>query len=134
MAGAIFVLCSQAVWGQQQGRISGLVTDASGSVIPHAKVTITNQSNGFTREVVTNQSGNYDLPSLIVGKYTVQISSPGFAAYKQTDIPVNVNDNLRIDATLQLGGVQQTVEVQANALQVQAVDATVSQVVNSTQV
>ncbi|MBV8830538.1 MAG: carboxypeptidase regulatory-like domain-containing protein [Acidobacteriaceae bacterium] len=130
----MLLLPAHTLNAQEQGRISGLVTDASGSVIPDAKITITNQDKGFTRDVVTNQSGNYDVPSLIIGKYTVEISAPGFAPYKQTNIAVNVNDNIRVDASLQIGGVQQTVEVQANAVQVQAEDATVGQVVNSTQV
>ncbi len=119
---------------QQQGTISGLVTDASGSVIPDAKVRISNEETGFTRDLVTNQSGNYNFPALIIGKYTVDITAPGFASYRQANIPVNVNDNLRIDAKLELGNVQQTVEVQANTVEVQAEDATVGQVVNGQQV
>jgi hypothetical protein len=69
-----------------------------------------------------------------VGKYDLEISAPGFTTYKQTGIPVNVNDNLRIDAHLAVGAVNQTVKVQANAVQVQSEDATVGQVVNSQQV
>src|SRR4051812_25879920 len=119
---------------QGQGTISGLVTDASGSVIPNAQVKVTSQQTGLARSITANESGNYNFPALVVGKYTLEVSAPGFASYKQTDIPVNVNDNIRIDAGLQLGNVQQTVEVEANAVQIHAEDATVGQVVNSTQV
>ncbi len=118
---------------QQEG-ISGLVTDTSGAVVPNAKVKITNELTGFAVNLVSNQAGNYSAPSLVVGKYTVEVSAPGFSTYRQTGIALNVNDNLRIDANLQLSSAQQTVEVQANAVQIQSEDATVSQVVNGTQV
>lgn len=127
-------LSPQPLRAQGQGTISGLVTDASGSVVPTAQVKLTNQQTGLARTITANDSGNYNFPALIVGKYTLEISAPGFASYKQAEIPVNVNDNLRIDASLQLSNVQQTIEVQANAVQIHAEDATVSQVVNSTQV
>src|SRR5579875_3565330 len=119
---------------QELGSISGLVTDASGSVIPNAQVTVTNEQTGATRNLQTNQAGNYNVPDLVIGKYTLTVSAPGFATYKQTGIPVNVNANLRIDVKLEVSGIQQTIEVQASAVQIQAEDATVGQVVNSTQV
>jgi hypothetical protein len=118
----------------QQATISGIVTDPSGAVIPNAHVKVTEKSTGTSRDSETNQAGNYNVPGLVVGRYTVEISAPGFATYKQVDIPVNVNDNIRIDGHLQPSNVQQTIEVQANAVQVQAEDATVSQVVDSKQV
>ena len=125
---------SSQLEAQEQGTISGLVTDASGSVMPNAQVKVTNESTGLSREFQTNQSGNYTAPGLIVGKYTIEISANGFSTYRQTGIPINVNDNVRIDAHLQLSTVQQTIEVQANAVQVRSEDATVGQVVNGTQV
>lgn len=129
------LLSPRAIHAQAgQGTISGLVTDTSGSVVPNAQVTITGQDTGGTRATRTNQAGNYNVPALVVGKYTVEISAPGFASYKQTNIAVNVNSNLRVDARLSLSNIQQTVEVQANTVQVRSEDATVGQVVNQTQV
>jgi hypothetical protein len=64
----------------------------------------------------------------------VEISAPGFTVYRQTGLALNVNGNPRVDATLELSATQQTVEVQANTVQVQSGDATVSQVVNGQQV
>lgn len=128
------LLCSQPAQAQELGNISGVVTDASGSAIPNAQVAVTNEQTGVARNVVTNSSGHYNAPDLVIGKYSIAISAKGFKSYRQTGIPVNVNANLRIDARLQVGEVQQTVEVQANAVQIQTEDATVGQVVNSTQV
>ena len=114
--------------------ISGLVTDKSGSPVPNAQVKVTNEATGLSRNFATNQSGNYDAPAIIIGKYTLEITAPGFADYKQTGIGVNVDDKLRIDAQLELRSVQETVVVQADTVHIQAEDATVGQVVNSTQV
>jgi hypothetical protein len=127
-------LCVNKANAQGQGTVSGLVTDNSGSVLASAQIKLTNQQTGFSRTSQTNESGNYYVPALVVGKYTLEITSPGFSTYKQTDITVNVNDNIRVDAQLQLSSVRETVEVQAETVQVRAEDATVGQVVNSTQV
>ena len=126
--------CAQNLLAQGQGTISGLVTDASGSVIPGAQVKITNELTGLSRMFTANQAGNYEAPALIVGKYSVAVTAAGFATYTQTDIALNVNANLRVDAHLQLSTAQQSVEVKADTVQIQAEDATVGQVVNGQQV
>jgi hypothetical protein len=134
---SLFVLlfsCAQSLFAQGQGTISGLVTDSSGAVMPGAQVKITNQLTGLNRMFITNQSGNYEAPALIVGTYSVEVSASGFATYKQTDIGLNVNANLRVDAHLHLSSAQQSVEVKADTVQIQAEDATVGQVVNGQQV
>jgi hypothetical protein len=127
-------LCPQSARAQRQGTISGLVTDKSGSPVPNAQVKLTNEGTGLSRNFSSNQSGNYDAPAIVIGKYTLDITAPGFADYKQTGINVNVDDRLRIDAQLELRSVQETVVVQADTVHLQAEDATVGQVVNSTQV
>jgi hypothetical protein len=126
--------CPQSARAQRQGTISGLVTDKSGAPVPNAQIKLTNEATGLSRNFVSNQSGNYDMPAVVIGKYTVEVSAPGFADYKQTGINVNVDDRLRVDAQLELRSVQETVVVQADTVHIQAEDATVGQVVNSQQV
>ena len=126
--------CPQSARAQRQGTISGLVTDKSGAPVPNAQIKLTNEATGLSRNFVSNQSGNYDMPAVVIGKYTIEVSAPGFADYKQTGINVNVDDRLRIDAQLELRSVQETVVVQADTVHIQAEDATVGQVVNSQQV
>ena len=121
-------------YGQGQGSISGLVSDKSGSVMPSAQIKLTNQATGLIRTSTSTDSGNYTLPAVSVGDYSLEISAAGFSTYKQTGIQVNVNDNLRIDATLDLSSVKETIEVKAETVQIRAEDATVGQVVNSEQV
>jgi hypothetical protein len=130
----LLFFCPENARAQRQGTISGLVTDKSGSPVPNATIKLTSTATGLTRTFATNQSGNYDAPAIVIGKYTLEITAPGFADYKQTDIGVNVDDKLRIDAQLELRSVQETVVVQADTVHIQAEDATVGQVVNSTQV
>lgn len=124
----------QPLCAQEQGTISGIVTDNSGAVVPNAQVKITNDQTGLSRTFQTNDSGNYNAPAILIGRYTLEVTAPGFATYRQTGISVSPNDNIRIDAHINVSSIQETVEVQANTVQVQAEDATVSQVVNSTQV
>ncbi|HEY3456870.1 MAG TPA: TonB-dependent receptor [Bryobacteraceae bacterium] len=126
--------CPQSARAQRQGTISGLITDKSGAPVPNAQIKLTNEATGLSRNFVSNQSGNYDMPAVVIGKYTIEVSAPGFADYKQTGINVNVDDRLRIDAQLELRSVQETVVVQADTVHIQAEDATVGQVVNSQQV
>ncbi len=133
-AAMLFLLPAQLIYAQGQGTISGLVTDNSDSVIPSAHVKVTNQGTGFVRELTTNQSGNYDMPALVVGRYNLEVSAPGFATYKQTGIELNVNDNLRFTTKLQLSNVSESIEVKADAIQIRAEDATVGQVVTGQQV
>ena len=127
-------ICPQSARAQRQGTISGLVTDKSGAPVPNAQIKLTNEATGLSRNFVSNQAGNYDMPAVVIGKYTIEVSAPGFADYKQTGINVNVDDRLRIDAQLELRSVQETVVVQADTVHIQAEDATVGQVVNSQQV
>jgi len=129
----LIFLCPSAR-AQRQGTISGLVTDKSGSPVPNAQIKLTSTATGLSRTFVTNPSGNYDAPAIVIGQYTLDITAPGFADYKQTGINVNVDDRLRIDAQLELRSVQETVVVQADTVHIQAEDATIGQVVNSTQV
>ena len=76
--------------GAQTGQISGTVTDPNGAVVPGAKVTITNMDNGSTREVTSDESGLYRAVLLSAGRYSVTVTSSGFAPAKITDVVVYV--------------------------------------------
>lgn len=118
---AIALLLAGSANAQQVfGRIFGTVTDASGSAVPNAKVTITDQDKGTVSEVQSNESGNYEKGQLIPGKYQVQIEAPGFAKQSFKDIVVLVNTAPRVDASLNPGNITETVEVTAAAPTLQA--------------
>ncbi|MCU1262450.1 MAG: hypothetical protein JWO80_5335, partial [Bryobacterales bacterium] len=119
---------------QNLGSISGLVTDKANLAVPGAEVKLTSTETGLTRSFRSNQNGSYTAAALPVGTYTLEITAPGFAAFRQTGIQLNLRDEIRIDAQLNISSVQETVEVTANALQLQSENATVGQVVSGAQV
>src|SRR5678816_1961272 len=78
-------LVAVPAWAQQQASISGRVVDASGLGLPGATVTVTSQSTGFTRTVVTAETGGYAVPNLEPGIYTVLIELAGFSSVRRPD-------------------------------------------------
>ncbi len=97
------------------GSIVGTVTDPSGGVIGGATVTITNMGTNIAVKTTTDASGEYVMTPLEVGKYSVTVEATGFKRSVRSDIPVNVQDRVRVDARLEVGQVSDTVEVQAAA-------------------
>jgi outer membrane receptor protein involved in Fe transport len=117
------------------GTILGSVTDNTGAIVPGATVTITNTDRGaVARTAETNSSGNYTAPLLPVGHYTVTIEAPGFQKTVESDIMLNVNDKRAVNVSLQVGSVASTVNVQANALQVNTESDAATGLITGTQV
>ena len=97
------------------GSISGAVTDPNGATVPSATVVATHTPTGRHYTSVTTQAGLYVFPDLPPGPYTITVKQTGFKTYVQTGIEVRVQLREVIDIKLQLGTVQQTVEVRATA-------------------
>lgn len=116
------------------GQITGTVTDASGAVIPGAKVTVTSQLTGTSRETATSESGNYAVPFLPVSVYSVSVEKQGFRLAKSTDIQLNVADVIRVDLELAVGELTQTVEVRAATVSIETETAAISNLVSQRQV
>jgi hypothetical protein len=123
-------LLSATAYSQGKASIVGTVTDPSGGVIPGAKITITNTETGLVRSTVTNSSGSYAARELAIGHYTVRAEAQGFKAYEQTGITLNVNDTVKADMALQIGGIQEVVTVEANAVQIQTSTNEVSRTIS----
>ncbi|HEX4168108.1 MAG TPA: carboxypeptidase-like regulatory domain-containing protein, partial [Bryobacteraceae bacterium] len=130
----LFLLLGCLALAQETASILGTVTDQSGAVVPNAKVTITSTGTGTSRIATSNQAGNYDVADLPIGAYSVKVDAPGFKAYQATQVTLNVNATLRVDAVLQIGQAQETVTVEANAVQVQVDTSEQSNVINGTQI
>jgi hypothetical protein len=101
------------------GSISGVVTDPSGAVVPGVKVVATSVTTNVQSAAVTDAKGFYNLPTLSVDTYNLSTSQPGFRDYQQTGIKIDANSALRVDITMQLGTVTNTVSVKSDALQVE---------------
>jgi hypothetical protein len=106
------VFSGRLAWCQvDQGAITGVVKDASGAVIPHAQVTLTNTDTNFVLHGQTDGKGEYVFSPIKIGNYTVSASAPGFETTTQENIRVNIQDRLSIDISLKPGAVQETVTV-----------------------
>src|SRR5580693_9180919 len=103
----------------QQATIVGTVTDPSGAVVPNVAVTVTNTDTGLSRNIPTNDAGQYVAVDLQVGHYVVKAEAKGFKVAEQKDIVLTIGARIRVDFQMQLGAAQETVTVEANAVQVQ---------------
>jgi hypothetical protein len=105
-----------ALWAQvDTGSVSGTVTDPNGAVVPGAKVVATHVPTGRQFSIDTSQGGLYVFPNLPTGPYTLSVKQTGFKGFVQSGIEVRVGLRETIDIKLELGMVQQTVEVKAAA-------------------
>jgi hypothetical protein len=115
-AALMLLLTSAGAWAQlSTGQMSGRVTDESGAVLPGVTVTATQTDTGATRTVVTGEGGGYVLPNLPTGPYRLEAMLPGFRAYVQTGIVLQVAAAPVINLALALGNVEETVSVAAAA-------------------
>ncbi|HTC89471.1 MAG TPA: carboxypeptidase-like regulatory domain-containing protein [Bryobacteraceae bacterium] len=122
------------VYGQATGSISGTVTDATGSAVPAAKVTVTAPATGSSRSATTNESGEYTVPLLGVANYKVEVELQGFQTAIANDIRLQVDEHRELDFKLNPASVQTSVEVNATAVSIQTADATLGQVITTQQV
>ena len=111
--------------------IVGTVTDPSGAAVPGANVTVTQAQTTLVRTVVTGTSGNYSIPTLPSGTYDVKVTKQGFTTFSKTGIVVEYNSTARVDATLEVGAITQTVEVSGAAPMLQTSSANVHHNISS---
>ncbi len=106
------------------GSIVGNVFDATNLAVPGATVKITEISTNESRSAVTNEAGVYNLTTVTPGTYQIEITKTGFRSFIASDVVVNQNNVVRVDARLQVGARHETIEVpsQANALQTDRAD------------
>jgi hypothetical protein len=110
--------CSSA-WAQTNGEIRGIVNDPSGAIVPGAAVTATLTGTDTARSVTSDKEGAFDIPELAVGSYDVSTEAKGFKKSIATGVVVTIGHVNFITVTLQIGGGNDTVTVEANALQVE---------------
>jgi hypothetical protein len=116
------------------GQITGTVRDATGAVMSGVKVVVTNQQTGLTRETKTAANGDYVIPLLPVGVYSVTGEATGFKTAIHTDVGLTVDQIQRLDLQLSPGHVTETVEVQSNALALDTGSASVGHTITEKQV
>ena len=110
----VFILIltiSVTALAQYEGRILGTVTDQSGGAIKDARVTITNVNTGVSRNLLTNEAGDYVAPNLPPGMYRITVEVTGFKRIERTGVRLEVGKDARIDLLLTPGAISETVQV-----------------------
>jgi hypothetical protein len=114
------------------GRIVGTVTDVSGAVVPGAKVSLLNHGTQLAREIITGTDGTYEFLEVpAADNYSVSVQAQGFQKSEQTGIKLLVNQTLRADFQLQVGGVTQHISVEAEPVQVETSSTQLGDVIES---
>src|ERR1700724_1716147 len=130
----LIVVIPHSASGQATATLNGVVRDSSGAVLPQATVTLQNTKTGTLRESLTNDSGLYVFVSVPPGEYVLKVRKDGFSTATQAGLHVLVNQASTQDFTLRVGSTQQSVTVEASAVNLETSDATLGSVIESKQV
>ena len=123
------------VWAQAgTGGLRGKVTDAQGSAVPGATVTITNSATAQARHMVTDQSGDFLFVAIPPGTSTLRVELQGFRTAVFSNVPLSVDATNRQDVKLEIGALSETVEVTANSTIINTTDASMGNVISGMQV
>ena len=114
--------------------LTGIVRDPSGAVMPNVKVTVTNVETNISREVQTNDTGAYRMPALNPGNYTIAAELAGFKKALLPGIVLQVNQQGRVDITLEVGEITETLTVEGAAPIIDTESPMIGGVVDETKV
>lgn len=132
MRTALFLLVSGACLLAQTptGQILGTVRDAGGLIVPDAAIVVTNEATGQRSQAITNETGDYLVPSLPSGQYSITAEKEGFKKFVRQGVTVTAFQNVRVDAALEVGAVSQSVVVAGEAPLVDTRTSTVGNLVD----
>ena len=115
------------------GEIAGTVYDSSGGVVPNASIKVKNAATAFERALLSNQSGQYSVPSLAAGAYEMRVEAPGFHSYSVKAV-VATGGVTTVDPHLQVGEQKDTVTVETINPQIEVESHTIDQVITRQQI
>jgi len=127
----IFTGAATALAQETRGTILGTVRDPSAAVVPGATVVVTNIGTNVSTEVVSNDSGAFEVPYLAPGSYNVLVSARGFKKFVQQKIAVNIGSRVDINVSLEVGVVTEEVRVTAAAPLLETTSASGSAVLDN---
>jgi hypothetical protein len=126
---------SVAASGQEfRATITGRITDVTGAVVPNTQITITDQDTGVKTPTTSNGEGQYTVPFLQPGRYSISATAPGFSTYTRSDVTLQAGDRTAIDIPLTVGSETMQVNVSADASLLQTQTATAGQVLTPEEV
>jgi hypothetical protein len=114
-----------------RGIITGTVTDALGAVVPAAQVQAVNIATNTTLSTVSTATGDFTIPNVMPGNYTLRVQAPGFKQFQRTNVVVGAGLTVRADARLEVGQVSESVEVTSDLAQIQTETSKISTQVNT---
>ena len=127
----LLVLASVSAYAQGgRATINGTVTDPTGAVISGAQISAKNIETGQVTNVNTGSEGTYSLPFVAIGRYEITASHPGFATETQTGITLSADQAASVNFELKTGQVSTSVEVKAEAVELETTSGAISQVVD----
>jgi hypothetical protein len=125
-----FVVFAQNTWAQgTTGSVVGTITDTTGSVIPNATVTLSNNATGEKRTAMTTDSGDYQFLSILPGEYTLTVEAQGFRRYSHNPVEVQVALATRENVNMSVGTATEEVTVTSQAPIIQSENAALGQIV-----
>lgn len=126
----VFLFCSVAALGQSTATFQGTVTDQKGSVVPNATVIVRNQATSVERTAQTDSSGNFQLAALPAGLYSVEVQAQGFKSTSVSDLSIEVARTVNKNFELQVGSLEQKVNITADTPVIETATTSVGQVIN----
>ncbi|HJZ82429.1 MAG TPA: carboxypeptidase regulatory-like domain-containing protein, partial [Pyrinomonadaceae bacterium] len=129
LLGVVLFFLSAAAMAQSTATLQGTVRDQKGDVVAGAKVTAKNQGTGIERTTQTDSEGNYQLAALPVGNYSVEVEMQGFKRQLLNSLTIEVGRTLVRDFSLEVGGLEQSVTVTAEAPVIESATTSVGQVI-----
>ncbi len=127
----LLLSCSAILSFAQTATLSGRVTDSTDAVIPGTSITVVNEATGAERAVQTNAAGYYTVPLLPPGAYRILVAAEGFNAINRRGVILEVDQRPEIDFQLEIGTVSEQIEVTADAVQLNTIDASRGQVIEN---
>jgi hypothetical protein len=130
------LMSAAPVWAQVNatGTISGQVTDPGGASVPNATVKVTEQNTGVSETVTSGGDGYYTVPLLKPGVYSVEVTATGFNTEVAKDLNLDIQRVVQQDFKLQVGAIQQQVNVEGMAALLNTESVEVGNVINQTSI
>jgi hypothetical protein len=127
-----FLLPATALlFAQATTQLTGNITDKTGAAVADASVSVVNTQTGNERKVQSNQVGSYTVPFLTPGDYRVMVQKPGFRQVNRDGVRLEVNQTLRLDFSLEIGEVTQTIEVTGAPPMIESDTSSIGQVIEA---
>ena len=126
--------CTFAFAQTSTSLVQGTISDSSGAPVPNAQVTATLANTDTKYSTVTNDSGNYVIPNVRPGEYSVSAEAPAFKRTVRSGVVIEVNQRARVDLVLQVGEVKESVQVSADVTTIDTYTASINETVDSRRV